>query len=492
MAEQLTEARRIHRLAFTTFVGSVLLVALLGLHQRPGPGLAQAPEPSVLTGSIEGVAYKIEVPANWNGTLLLFSHGTVRPGMPNPARDTSDAAAGSWLLNRGFALAGSATSRTGYALAEAFHDNLSLLDYFKTAVGIPKRTIAWGISQGGMISAGMAQKFPQRLDGALPICGFLAGAIAQENVHLDSAYVILTLLAPNSDLPIVNILDGDAALAQAQQIIADAQATPEGRARLALAAAVGNVPGWYDPTSPPPAADDYPAQEVAQFSWFKQTDLEYYLFYRAELEQRAGGNFSWNSGVDYRMQLERSIDRPEVYALYRAAGLSLENDLQLLASAPRIDADPGALQYLVDNVVFDGQLSIPVLTLHTMGDGRRVVGEEQAYAATVQAAGRSALLRQAYVNRGGHCTFTDAEELSAMLTLVHRLDMGQWAGEDALALNAQAAALGSDLNALTPTLPTAPAFVNAQPAPFLRPFDARCVTNRSAAANPGELGPLCY
>src|SRR5215470_953137 len=59
-----------------------------------------------LTGSIGGAAYKIEVPANWNGTLVLYSHGYVTPGSPNPATDVGDPVTGGWLLANGYALAG--------------------------------------------------------------------------------------------------------------------------------------------------------------------------------------------------------------------------------------------------------------------------------------------------------------------------------------------------------------------------------------------------
>src|SRR4029077_13011139 len=35
----------------------------------------------------DGATYLIEVPAKWNGTLFLYSHGYVIPGTPNPAQD---------------------------------------------------------------------------------------------------------------------------------------------------------------------------------------------------------------------------------------------------------------------------------------------------------------------------------------------------------------------------------------------------------------------
>jgi hypothetical protein len=38
----------------------------------------------------DGATYLIQVPANWNGTLFLYSHGYVVPGESNPAQDVGD------------------------------------------------------------------------------------------------------------------------------------------------------------------------------------------------------------------------------------------------------------------------------------------------------------------------------------------------------------------------------------------------------------------
>src|SRR5205085_8214542 len=107
-------------------------------------------------------------------------------------------------------------------------------------------------------------------------------------------------------------------------------------------------------------------------------DLPYVFSARAELEFRAGGNPSFNTGVDYSSLLANSIDRDEVIALYQRAGLDLNTDLQTLQNTPRISADPNALHYLEANIIFDGQIHIPVLTLHTKGDGLVLVQNESA------------------------------------------------------------------------------------------------------------------
>jgi hypothetical protein len=65
-------------------------------------------QPSVVTGTLpDGATFLIEVPANWNGTLFLYSHGYVIPGGPNPAFDVGDPFTRLFMLASGYALAGS-------------------------------------------------------------------------------------------------------------------------------------------------------------------------------------------------------------------------------------------------------------------------------------------------------------------------------------------------------------------------------------------------
>ena len=116
------------------------------------------------------------------------------------------------------------------------------------------------------------------------------------------------------------------------------------------------------------------------------------LSWRQEAEEHAGGNMSWNTGVDYGRMLARSSIQDEVVALYRQAGLSLKADLATLAAAPRITADPAAVGYMARNISFGGGLTRPMLTIHTTGDPLVPVQVEHAYA---DAVGRRAPSRAA-------------------------------------------------------------------------------------------------
>ena len=415
--------------------------------------------------------YKIEVPDPWNGTLVLYSHGYSFG--PSPATDVAadDPATKAWLLGHGYALAGSAYATSGWALQQALEDQIAVLDTFnKTTFGTPKRTIAWGHSLGGMITAGLVQLHPERFSGALPMCGVVAGGPGVWNQGLDSEFALTTLQAP---FKMVNFTSfGDAAnnFNLASAALVAAQKNPEGRARIALSAALADVPGWFKPGSAEPAANDYAAQEVNQLAWDNNPDFLFAFFGRAELEARAGGNFSWNTGVDYRVQLSHSVDRAEVQALYAAAGLDLNTDLDKLNAAPRIAANPSAVAYLTKYITYTGELNMPVLTMHTTGDGLVEVTDENAYASVVRSAGDNSMLRQVFVHRAGHCAFTPAETITAFKTLVHRIDTGRWEDStDPAAMNANAAAFGAG-----PPFNILPSsFINFHPDKFLRPFDAR-------------------
>jgi hypothetical protein len=116
--------------------------------------------------------------------------------------------------------------------------------------------------------------------------------------------------------------------------------------------------------------------------------------------------------------------------------------------------------------VFNGDLDRPVLTLHTTGDGLVINEDEQAYRNVAEDAGDGQMLREGYVSRAGHCTFTPAETIAAFQALIHRVNTGSW-GDSTSAAHLEAAA-----TALGPAYNTAPAaFVVFKPTRFPRPYD---------------------
>ncbi len=418
-----------------------------------------------------GSRYVIEVPDPWNGILLLCCRPLPQqPGEPpwGPGEPLlSD------LLQEGFALAGSANT-IFWPLQRCFADQAPLLEEFDAAVARPSHTIAWGPSIGGIMTAGLVQVMPERLSGALPLCGNLAGAVAVHNRELDIAFVLSTLLAPDNGPQLVHIRDPEANYAVADAMVQRAKRSPEGRARLGLAAAIGNIPGWYDPGSPEPAPDDVDARLHNQVAWLDEPGCFVYFAARAQVELQSGGNPSWNAGVDYRELLAGSIGRDLVEPRYERAGLDLSGDLATLAGAPRVDADPQAVAYLERHIVFTGQLGgLPVLALHTDGDGLVTPDNSRAYADVVGWAGNDDLLRRAYVHRGGHCTFTTAEVITALGVLTRRVETGSWPNVDPGSLNAAAADLPGKRTISRTDQVADPGFVDFEPGPFPRRYDVR-------------------
>jgi hypothetical protein len=437
---------------------------VVGLVGAAGPAVA-TPAASHVEGTLpDGSAYVMDVPAHWNGTVLLYSHGYVPDGAPNPAHNAPSDAVRSALLDAGYAQIGSSYPDTGWVLKQALPAQLATLDVFRSRFGSPRRTVAWGTSLGGMITTGLAERYGHRFAGTLAMCGLEQGGVANWNNTLDPLFALRTLLTPGATTPLVRLPDQAAAFASIGALTAAldaAQATPAGRARIALAAALHNIPAWTDAAQPEPAPGDHDAAQLNQFGVLHLT-IYVGLSWRQEAEEHAGGNMSWNTRVDYARMLARSSIRAEVEALYERAGLSLRADLAALARAPRISADPAAIGYMIRHISFSGRLSRPMLTIHTTGDPLVPVQVQHAYADAVDDAHRSSLLRQAFVHRGGHCTFTTGEMLAALRALERRIATGRWPDTGPAALNR----LASELD------PTAtPAYVRYRPAPYPRPFN---------------------
>jgi hypothetical protein len=315
---------------------------------------------------------------------------------------------------------------------------------------------------GGLVTAALVERFPLRFSGALAMCGAVAGGVPEWNQRLDAQYVLRTLLAPTSALRLTGIDDPAGNVRLAQRVAGDAQATPAGRARLGLASAVGGIPGWVAGSAAAPATAA--AAELGQYRYWMGAGARFFFGFRAEMEGRAGGSPSWNTGVDYGEALATSGMAAEVGALYRDAGLSLDADLARLGTAPRVARDPAAVAYMQRYATPTGAITVPVLTLHGVADPQVPAAQEEAYAAAVAAAGRSSLLRQVFVRRGGHCGFSPGEQLTALTALQDRMRSGRWpAWLDARGLGSRAAAIWSGDQRFTAYRPL------AFPRPFVPP-----------------------
>ena len=220
---------------------------------------------------------------------------------------------------------------------------------------------------------------------------------------------------------LVQVDDDRANAARVARVLAATWGSPEGRARVMLAATLAQLPHWSDPAAPEPAPDDF----AAQAEEIRKTFVMGVFLPRVDQERRAGGLYSWNTGIDYRDQLQRSGRRAFVQHFYALAGLDLEQDLATLDTAPRIAADARAVAYMRANYV-PGKLPVPVLTLQAIGDGLTVPATHGGLREIARDAGSERQLAQLWVRRAGHCTATSAETRAALGVLERRLDTGEW------------------------------------------------------------------
>ncbi len=429
---------RLTRLRRGLAAGAAVLAAGTVLAATGGPATGASARPAALaaghfTGTLpDGATWIADVPAGWNGTLLLYSHGFG----PLTAADAPDPGTAAALLARGYALAGSSYDPAGsmWALDSAVRDQFQTLQAVRGTVlpGRPRRVLAFGTSMGGLVSALEAEDGAGRINGALTTCGIVAGAVNLNNYQLDGEYALAQLLLPGQPVQLVRFATAGDALATANTLAgaaAVAQQTPAGRARLALAMAFINVPPWAAGQAAPAPASDPAAQEAAQYDvefTGSFTTLDFLESARPSVDQAAGGSATWTRGVDFTAVLARSPYAREVAALYRAAGLSLRGDLATLTRRAGISADPAAVASLEATSVPSGRLAVPELDLHTISDQLVPVQQENYYAARVYRSGRGDLLRQAYVASVGHCNFSPAELVAGVLAVSHRVATGHW------------------------------------------------------------------
>lgn len=391
---------------------------------KPGPAL-----PLEMEGVLNGAAYVIRVPENWNGTLLLYAHGyspypvtapdAAFPGAPSIPGDTTE----ELLLANGYALAASGFRNAGWNVEEAIQDTQRLLVFFKRTIAHPKRVLIYGGSMGGVVALKSIEMYHGLYDGAVPICAPAMGSTRNADLKLDYtvAYAAAFGWEPSwgdiGDLP-----DGDEGLAVYQQVMGHffgnfmQLADPAVFARFEFMRLVNDMPlgAFYQTMAPMPG----PGAAL-------NMNLGYYLRY--ELEARAGGPAAQNADHVYRLS---GADRARLLML----GMTDEEMDDLLAqmnAMANIEAKRSARQYL-KRFDFSGLIKAPVLMLHNIEDPLAIVESTQAYYETVAARGRDDLLVRVYTDRPGHCNVTPEQVLALFQAMEGWLDTGTAPSADAL------------------------------------------------------------
>jgi pimeloyl-ACP methyl ester carboxylesterase len=139
-----------------------------------GIAAADATEPpGRYEGVLGGARYLIEVPASWNGGLVMFAHGYQGEGEgTGTARDSPMA---HHLGRHGYAWAASGYRAWGYRPDWFLLDLLALKAHFIKRFGPPRWTVLHGQSMGGHVAISSLELHPEEYQGALIECGVIDG-----------------------------------------------------------------------------------------------------------------------------------------------------------------------------------------------------------------------------------------------------------------------------------------------------------------------------
>ena len=361
---------------------------------------ATAAPPTVLTGELNGAPYRIVVPDNWNGTLVVHAHGY--RDLADHAGEVDDRSAPAApvdalepvLLSQGYAIAGSAYRSNGWAVQDGIADTKRLVSHFRETVGQPSRTLLWGFSMGSVVTLALAEQTAGHFDGYLAACAVGAGTsrawdgAAAGVVAYDAAFGWPAAWGSLGDVR--------------DDVDFETQVLPKLIPEVSNPLNFGKFEFIRLVTGAAPSA--FPAPSYP--SWIL-TNMFFATEARAELERRAGGPVVQNLTHVYSLS---AADKGYLAVL----GVNADPLLATMNAGRNISAPPSSRNYVEHWADYSGQIKKPVLTLHTHTDSLVPVSHESAYAATVAAAGRSDLLAQTFTIGNGHCNFTGPQLLTAL------------------------------------------------------------------------------
>ena len=170
----------------------------------------KSPNQSCVGLTSDGAPYSMMVPANFGGTVALYSHGyryniDIPVGIPliggYKVTNTPEPVPGGnaevaqYLFSQGVAVVGSGFARQGWNADSAIKTNIELIGLFKAQFPKTTKVVAWGSSLGGFITQALAEKYPNLISAAAPMC--MAGNLdAELEMAGDFVWGLKTLFDP--------------------------------------------------------------------------------------------------------------------------------------------------------------------------------------------------------------------------------------------------------------------------------------------------------
>ncbi len=364
---------RMHRNRWSCLVAFATLLAAFGaVAAQPMPA-----RPGVEMGMLEGAAYRMDIPANWNRNLIVFYHGySTEPVIFSDGQKISPMF--DPMLQAGYAVIQSGYSSAGWAVEQAYADTEKLRRFFVARHGTPAHSYVMGMSMGGTLTAMTIEQRAEVYNGALSLCGAIepSNRLMQRDFALRAAF----------DYYFPKVLGG------LVPVPADYAASERGEARIAAALA------------------SRPAAQEALLRWYGAADrnslvavIDFAGYEIKELQQRAHGNPFGNADL-----------------IYVGSG----DDFAINDGVRRYRAEPKAAAYLARWYTPSGRLTRPLLALHDTGDPLVPAASAFEYALTAERAGHGENFVQQFVDREGHCVFTPAEIGHAFEELVRWTESG--------------------------------------------------------------------
>ena len=374
----------------------------------------------------DGAPYAMMVPANFNGTVYLYSHGyrpniAIPAGIPvyggytvtNTPQPGPNATVIGALLAKGYGVVGSGFARQGWNADSAIKTNVELVGAFKKQFTKTTKVVAWGESLGGFITQSLAEKHPDLFSAAAPLC-MASDVTPLSTMAGDALWGIKTFFDPTikgggysagaagyaeamGDLVKVFTVIGSlqAAFAAnpstpawpATSKVPDAIKGIPSRSALVMVALMSGVPmqsAHFDSTSAPPGL---PASNALSFQLAinpafaalenvaNAAALAVLATY--DLELQAGGAIFDNTTTDYAARI---ADEQFAWASALSGNSGTAGLLSVLAASPRAKAAPAAVAKLKTLVTHSGQVEIPTILFTGVADPVTSAGNQQSVA----------------------------------------------------------------------------------------------------------------
>lgn len=178
------KVRLLSLLSVSALVATVLVTAPSVANAAPACD-GKSPIQTCVGATSDGAPYAMQVPANFNGTVALYSHGyrynvDIPAGIPliggykitNTPEPVpgGNAEVAKYFFSQGVAIVGSGFARQGWNPDSAIKTNVELIDTFKKQFPKTTKVVAWGSSLGGVITQGLAEKYPNLVSAVAPMC----------------------------------------------------------------------------------------------------------------------------------------------------------------------------------------------------------------------------------------------------------------------------------------------------------------------------------